>query len=136
MSKDVWNKLTLFLNFLWAKLDVPFSFQKYQKWEDEADHFSVRVECPDIPTLLRIRKYLTKHKFSWKEGSWDERQITKRAYELGTEIFFALQRLYQKSWDRREFVRLALHGLFNDLGYNYYDEESFYIDALWKLRNR
>jgi len=139
-SQGIWRTFIIYSNknllkiLEWLTINkVPHSFQQYSPTNDEPAHTSLRLEFSNIHTLELFRNYLQEElKEITLERSWDEPQWVKRAYEYGTRIWELLKTYSIETLgvDEDTFLRVAFHGLFNDLKYGYSDEAQFYLKAL------
>lgn len=130
--------------------EIRFCFQRYGEWTRkkktiEPEHISFRLIANDIGQIADFRRWLTKMKLKWTEGSWDEEWRVKKAYEIGTLIYLLyLEQMkelnsYGEITDPDNFKGFMLqmfHGFFNNLDFEYGDEEIIYSYALARLLNR
>jgi len=118
------------MQFLLQDEKLPFSFQEYYNQPPERDHVSFRVSFATVKELQNFRKKLKKKlgDTEIEERSYDAEFWVKKAYDLGTHLYLdfqeSLKDLSKTPID--QFIELALHGFFNNLGASYLSEMEYY----------
>ena len=116
------NKVTANLNY---SLNKKFSYQIYSSNPtlNESEHISYRVYFNDLKDVEGFRKYLKNEKISYKEIGYDEEGWVKEAYVVGTKMFleYLMNTNFKKAYSypegMRGYLRIALHGFFNNMGF-------------------
>jgi hypothetical protein len=120
------------INYLQSN-SIPFSFQVYGERPQERKHVSIRTHFSNIGDLEKFQKFVKKQKnLEIEERSYDESVWIKKAYELGTKIysdFLESMRDINSMPSIDEFLLLAFHGFFNNLGFLYDAEAKFHLYA-------
>lgn len=102
-------------------------------------HIVLRVEPAGEDALSFLRAKLGGLDMGLTEGNYDEPGSVKKAYELGSQWASLFWELVQHGRMRSEQTadvnlrRLALHGLFNSMGFGYDDEALSYCVGLCGL---
>jgi len=98
----------------------------------EKAHITFRINFPDTDTYIKFKETIDKKKWEWEDHNYDEPLWVKRAYVIGTQ----LRELVIKAIDNpdvpldKNFLRLMLHGFFNDIHWSKKDEIEFYLFML------
>lgn len=148
MSKEIMNHTQgIWRSFILYTDDEPYDVLDYlehhhirhswQRYFAEATphHISVRVDFDSDEDLIAFRTFLNSRQYDgWKETSWDEKEVTKRAYEFGTHIYRIYRDVYGKNINidkkKMSFIAGAFHGFFNELDMDYWEEAYFYVQTL------
>lgn len=111
------------------KNKLTYSYCFYGKHGDEEEHITFRVNFKTKKQMEGTLKFIKKQKWKFEDHNYDEEMATKMAYVLGTKIAHEIQAVLKGEGDiclNPSFMRLMLHGMFNDLHYSYKDEVELY----------
>jgi len=95
----------------------------------EKEHITFRVDFPGTTSYNSFRADLEKTEWKWEDHGYDEPLWVKRAYELGTKLYEMVMET-TKGPDvnmNNNFMRILLHGFFNDAHMNSKEETEFYL---------
>jgi len=107
-----------------------YSYCFYGKTGDEAEHITFRINFKTKQQMEDILKFAKKQKWKFEDHNYDEEMTTKMAYVLGTKMAHEIQATLKGEGDvalSSNFIRLMLHGMFNDLRYGYKGEFELYF---------
>lgn len=138
-TQGIWRSFILYtkepiyvLDYL-ERHHIRHSWQRYFKMSTP-HHISVRVDFDSDEDLTAFRIFLDDRPYVWEERSWDEKEVTKRAYEFGSHIHRIYRDIYSANKninkDKLSFIANAFHGFFNELDMDYWDEAYFYVLTL------